>query len=1269
MQLVERHHKHISRSLIIVAAVALLFAAIYVILSNRIKEIAEGLVLEQTKGQYVLKIKSLDLSIWKGKIALEDAALVHLDSTRSYGFTAKLPAIYFQLRSWRGLLNNKISVDSIILTQPSFEFFEETSNPSQQKKVVFQTATIFDAMNKVVQLLHVYSFHIVDGTFIFHPVNGPVLNSNRINISIRNFGKNTNASSQLIYADDVEMSIRNQEWDLKDGRKIKFAGLHFSGRNESIEVDSVQFLSPSANSRSTLILNVDRLFLKSGHLADLYESNELKIDTIQCIRPVIQLGFDKKTSSSDTSSAISEALKSLFTNIYVKFLDIHEAQFAIEEKQNGKSAYYTTEKTDLHIDDLEIRPNETPFLTTGDINLKLNKISFYTPDSLYQLTVDEFDLYNDDLRFRNAVFSPTSNQRKKESFYITIPVLALKKLDLKKLLEKELVAEVAEMNDPVVTIQSSGEEKKNKVTAVNWTAFYGNLSGLEELIEVKMLKVHHGIIKYRSLRDSSMTATLTDFNISVLLGAFLRSKSFQDIKHSIPLLVIENVNILSPDLSVEVSKLSLLDSIHRNTVRKVELMLANGTVLKAKELLWRKLDWDELKDNGAVVADSIYVKDLSVKNDERLVRNKSAKDLPPVKIRKLNVDEFKVHFESIGDADAEVRTQGKNFLFTDLSSEKDKLYWSNVTGTLTQLEYKSSGITASVDKIRIETPGKTKLSDIKVDLSNNTTDIHARIPEIKAGLTITSTDFSRMEFSALTINEPIIKIVKIGEKHSSKSSFQVPLDLVVGRMQIKDAQFQYATGSGDSLLQISSTVATTIDSLIMHKDGDEILNTAHLSLAISNSTIRRMGLNVTVPALGFTLYNAIAFRKGDNTAFKSVVSGEWTNLSFSKMLKNNAQININGLSGMLVTSDFSTMPYKKLQWEDWAGKIQLSRGRFQFIDSTKNISAGNIKWNPSSQELQIDSVQFKPALNPPDYFAKTTWQSDYIQMHGGPINISGIDLNTWKNDSLLQANRVVLSNFNVDVWRDKRIPFKHGADKRMPTSLINSVPYRFSIDSVGVRNGNVTYHEYSKITNREGVVPIENISATIQHLTNYHLANNDTLMVRGKAKLLNTSIKKFRYAEAYNDSLGSFRLSAKISPVLLNEFSRISNPLAAVNIYDGKLDTMAARISGNKYGAIGMMTFYYHDLKIAVLDKEDTARKRLSLAFVNFVANRFVIKTNNNRQSRIFYIRDRERFVFNYWIRSVMSGMLTSAGVKRNKAYEKQYHKLKSEYSLPEVDF
>jgi len=79
----------------------------------------------------------------------------------------------------------------------------------------------------------------------------------------------------------------------------------------------------------------------------------------------------------------------------------------------------------------------------------------------------------------------------------------------------------------------------------------------------------------------------------------------------------------------------------------------------------------------------------------------------------------------------------------------------------------------------------------------------------------------------------------------------------------------------------------------------------------------------------------------------------------------------------------------------------------------------------------------------------------------------------------------------------------------------------------------------------------------------------------------------------------------------------------------------------------------------------DTTKKNFTLSFKNFVANEFVLKGNNNKQVQVFYIRDEEKFIFNYWFKTIFSGVIASAGIRNDKKYVKQYNKLREVYSLP----
>ena len=133
----------------------------------------------------------------------------------------------------------------------------------------------------------------------------------------------------------------------------------------------------------------------------------------------------------------------------------------------------------------------------------------------------------------------------------------------------------------------------------------------------------------------------------------------------------------------------------------------------------------------------------------------------------------------------------------------------------------------------------------------------------------------------------------------------------------------------------------------------------------------------------------------------------------------------------------------------------------------------------------------------------------------------------------------------------------------------------------------------------------------------------------------------------------------------LTAFSKISNPLAALDIKSGKADTLYTRMAGNKYGSFGEIKFYYQKLKLRFLNPMDTTKKNFGLSFKNFVANEFVLKTNNKKQVQVFYIRDTERFIFNYWFRSIFSGVIASVGIRTDKNYVKHHNKLKEIYLLP----
>ena len=122
--------------------------------------------------------------------------------------------------------------------------------------------------------------------------------------------------------------------------------------------------------------------------------------------------------------------------------------------------------------------------------------------------------------------------------------------------------------------------------------------------------------------------------------------------------------------------------------------------------------------------------------------------------------------------------------------------------------------------------------------------------------------------------------------------------------------------------------------------------------------------------------------------------------------------------------------------------------------------------------------------------------------------------------------------------------------------------------------------------------------------------------------------------------------------------------MAAVDLDGGYLDPITAQIAGNRYASVGNMRFHYRDLKIRLLGHKDSTKRSWLIKFENFAANKILCK-KNDKDARIFYDRDQRKFIFGFWIKSIVSGVLASVGVKTNKKYHQKYEKLSEIHSLP----
>jgi Domain of Unknown Function (DUF748) len=346
----------------------------------------------------------------------------------------------------------------------------------------------------------------------------------------------------------------------------------------------------------------------------------------------------------------------------------------------------------------------------------------------------------------------------------------------------------------------------------------------------------------------------------------------------------------------------------------------------------------------------------------------------------------------------------------------------------------------------------------------------------------------------------------------------------------------------------------------------------------------------------------------------------------------------------------------------YVNNINLSK-----VDEKSELYAYGIGYVNGGKVVTVDSFRLKPAIDRDSFNRTLKFQKDYIQVHTKKIRIRDFDIEKIATDSSYDINYIEVDEPDLSIYKDKRIPFEHGIIKPLPVNMIKNIGPRIHIDSIRLYNGTVAYEEYNEKTNSIGKVFFTKMQVRLRNIDNHEHALTDSLKLGASARFLDTAYVGLRFHESYTDSLAGFLLQIRIGRFSLPAVNPVLRPLANARIDEGYLDTLELKVIGREYLAHGKMRMLYRDLQVELLNKEDQQKKTLLTKLESWAANLFVKRNNFSQTGTVFTQRVRERSVFNYWIKILLSGAMTNAGIKKNSKQEKKYKKSVKKIKVPEI--
>ena len=366
----------------------------------------------------------------------------------------------------------------------------------------------------------------------------------------------------------------------------------------------------------------------------------------------------------------------------------------------------------------------------------------------------------------------------------------------------------------------------------------------------------------------------------------------------------------------------------------------------------------------------------------------------------------------------------------------------------------------------------------------------------------------------------------------------------------------------------------------------------------------------------------------------------------------NLNIEINDLLiDSLSTEDKSRVYYTK--------NVQININKYEIAtpDSLYNVKMNNLSFSTLKNELELKNVTLTPRFDKVQFYKKVGYAKDRFDLEFKNIVIKDIDFDLFLKQQKLFAQSLTVNKARVDVYNNNAYP-KRRTNKtgKFPHQQLLKLALDMRIKELNLKAVDISYSEFDAKSKKIGRIDFKNVSGKITNVTNdsASLAKNSLMEAKVNAYIFGKAPVNLKLRFYMKSKIGEFDYSGEVSSFDGKILNTVVTPLGMANIKSVNVSKIIFSAKANQNTAKGTIQFYYDNLNIDVLKRDDEGNLK-SQKFASKVANKFIINTQNPSKKgefitgRIFYERPSYASFFNYLWQSLFTGIKESVGVSREK--------------------
>lgn len=323
--------------------------------------------------------------------------------------------------------------------------------------------------------------------------------------------------------------------------------------------------------------------------------------------------------------------------------------------------------------------------------------------------------------------------------------------------------------------------------------------------------------------------------------------------------------------------------------------------------------------------------------------------------------------------------------------------------------------------------------------------------------------------------------------------------------------------------------------------------------------------------------------------------------------------------------------------------------RFNTPDQLYRMSVDLAQFSTSNGRMNIRAVRMDPRLEKGAFSNHVGHEVDRITLLLDEISGRGIDSERLNRAEGLFAENIILDRPSVNIYRDKRPPFPPNNRPPLPQQMIRNIPIPVAIDSIRIENGHIRYNERQPKAEEPGYIDFANLEAYVVDLTNIEdlWSDESPPTMHAEADIMKRGRLKVDFVFPMTAGEDIHHVNGTLEAMDLQPLNVAFEPLAFARIDDGRILGLDFGMRMGEQQSSGELTLLYEDLKVSLLDKKEN-EENLGSQIKSLLANTFVIKSDNKgediRSGEINFERVERKSVFNYWWKSLLSGIKSNVG-------------------------